>query len=312
LPPSRIAAALLLLPLALASCSSRLNSARSEFNAPERRPIESEMPLQSDGAVPGEPVPHGVLPSAARLPFDEPSIERIGVFDARILTRGSRKPEGSHTSYGIAASDRDTGVVAWQHFASAPLCKLSYPFVLDGRVFFIEEAAYKGGAEMHAVQALDLKSGTKIWSTPHKGGNAQFFGYIEDADDGKLWIRNYGKSSPAREKFYRVLDAATGKDVAEFSTAVEYESVLVRGGIFYGVDRWAHSLANEAGGTTPDSFVVALDALTGAPIWKSPKQELCVVSRLRLSADGKTLLANRIPVPGSKTKTAVLEFAAGR
>jgi hypothetical protein len=315
------------------ACSSVVNPKREELKAPERKPLwvhegsvdrvatavnwgaireGSYLDLRTGAPVDAAQVqwPPGVRymqPKKSALPFDEPSVERVGLFGSRVLAMGSKKPEDGRTSYGMVASDRESAKIVWTHFAAAPLCKLSYPLVLDDKVFFIEEAAYAGGNEMHTILALDLATGKKVWSKPHKGGTAQFFGYIEDVADGKVWVRNYGRKGAA----YRVLDAATGADVAEMSTATEYKSVVIRGGVLYGIDRWGHSLMNEAGMTTPDSYVVAVDAMTGAPLWKSEKQELCELRRLTVTAEGVVLVA-RYPVTGAKVKEAVMAFAGGR
>lgn len=79
------------------------------------------------------------------------------------------------------------------------------------------------------LYALDIETGKPRWTAPVKGRN-QWFGYVEDAADGK--------------------------QLAEFSTAVDYKSVIIRDGVFYGVDVWAHSLVNEAGDFTPGSYLV--------------------------------------------------------
>ena len=174
-------------------------------------------------------------------------------------------------------------------------------------MYFVEEAAYLSGAEVHTLYALDIETGNPRWTAPVKGRN-QWFGYVEDAADGKVWLRDYG-TKPG-ESCYRVFDAADGKQLAEFTTAVDYKSVIIRDGVFYGVDVWAHVLVNEAGEVTPDSYLVALDALTGAPLWKSPKQELAKLDSLFV--DGSTLVAIRYPASGSKLSTAVLAFQTNR
>jgi outer membrane protein assembly factor BamB len=181
--------------------------------------------------------------------------------------------------------------------------------VAGERVYFVEEAEYKSGEEVHTVLALDLLTGKKVWSQPLKG-RAQFFGFVVAVSDGKVWVRNYGVAGAAAN--YRILDAATGNPVGDMATPVEYQSIVIHGGVLYGVDRWSHSLVNEAGTTTPDSYLVALDAMTGAPLWKSPKQELCELRKTRVTADGTVVLVARYPVAGAKVKEAVVAFRGGR
>ena len=119
-----------------------------------------------------------------------------------------------------------TGAIAWQHWAREKGCQLSQPVPLSHSVCFVEKAARRGKERTYCMRSA---SDSRL---------RKYLGRVAGADACKIWSREYsadtGKLLPA---LYLVHDASTGKQLAEFTTEIEYQKWVIRDGVFYRLDR---------------------------------------------------------------------------
>jgi alcohol dehydrogenase (cytochrome c) len=130
-------------------------------------------------------------------------------------------------------------------------------------------AAYHPGTGLHYVQALEKCNVFSKREEEWRAGHSYYGGATRrvEGDPG--------------QKFLRALDVATGRvawEHAQQGPADSWGGILATGGglVFYGDD---------------DGSFAALDAKTGAPLWRFPTQQLWKASPMTYSFDGRQYVA---------------------
>ncbi len=196
---------------------------------------------------------------SAQLPmkyFGSPVIESGDVY-----VSGRVEKDGVAKECRIHAFDAQTGAQRWQWTSGHDDDAISKLVADAGTVY-----AWFGKTDGKII-ALDAATGKPRWTV---NNNQYFVDGPTFFDASTLLTRD---SVPKALRF-RGVKRATGEVAWESTTGWKYDKWTAEGERLYVGDRQAHAMLNEAGDTSPDSWLTAVDIRTGREIWRSAKVEL--------------------------------------
>src|SRR5260221_3079541 len=125
---------------------------------------------------------------------------------------------------------------------------------------------------MCVLTPLDAATGKETWRNA-----TSMYGRLDDQplllDPNLLLVADYppGKYGTADETgfLYRALDRATGSPAWESQTSWKYQESVAFQGLLFVSDHKIHQVLNENNDTSPDSWISAVNLITGKAIWGS-------------------------------------------
>jgi outer membrane protein assembly factor BamB len=182
---------------------------------------------------------------------------------------------GSTDEKGLPASWTKTENVAWASPLPGP--SGATPVIANGRVFV--SSAIKGTQEFAAL-CFDAKTGKELWRKP-AGSDPRKFARNNMASpspvtDGKSVFFLYGNGAlfgfdfDGKELWSRSIEKEYGNLALQYGYS--NSPVLYDGRLYITVIRRDRPYRNPPAAGPLDSFILALDPVTGRTLWKQPRQ----------------------------------------
>jgi outer membrane protein assembly factor BamB len=197
----------------------------------------------------------------------------LGVLAAFVLVAGLGACDWGQPRYGPERHGNNPGETAittanvddlgqlWQATVS-PAAQALEPLVAGGRAYVVANG--EGGGSS-TVTAVDADSGARLWSRTYEGpGDPEYFSpglSMTTVGDTVLVGRVFGIDFGG----FEALDAATGAVLWQSPLGIGIIEPVVRDGVVYA----GYLELGGAGGSGFTTGAIALEAGTGAPIWRS-------------------------------------------